>query len=309
MKIGNYNLSYLESAMSAEGCSDMWNIDATKLKSETNIVTSRKVGATDEKNKDNEDVEQYEFIIIPNIGFLSGSDPLLKDLTLKLKFDRADTKIALINIVDQDDANLPDVLEITNAVATTEWVSSPALRSYLVNDSSPFVYSYEDVDVKTFDLPVNRLSFRLENVYGGNLPLYIFAGIIETDALVGDTSKSSTKFMCHDVSEFNIMVNGSSVNGYPIKLNGTSPIAPYHRFLDTTHRMCNLDSGESINIPEFKYNWLWSHKFEAEGTEGFISLSCNLKQAYTTNMTMVVWTVYPYAVSIDKFNQIEKIML
>ena len=63
-----------------------------------------------------------------------------------------------------------------------------------------------------------------------------------------------------------------------------------------------------MTLKKFKYNCLWSHKFEAEGTEGFISIN-GKGDAFNVNMTMVVWTVYPYAISIDKFNQVEKIIL
>ena len=308
MKIGNYTPSYLESAMRAEGYTDLQNLDATELAAQENqkvvdLVSNRVFSCVSEPNS----VNMWEFIFIPNFGFLSGADPLLTDCQLKLKFVRAKPDVAFINVLDTDKL---ETLDITDCTVTTEMISSPALRSHVRTDTKPYLYQYEDVAVKIFPLPSNVTNFRVDNCFGGNLPKYLFAGVIETARLDGDLKTSSTKFEVNNIIEFDIMVSGVSVNGYPIKLLNGSSIKPYHKFLDTTGRLCSLESSESINLQDFKKNFLWSHKFEAEGTEGFISIGGKLSTAYTSaNMSLVVWSVYPYAVSVDKFNQIEKIQL
>ena len=310
MKIGNYAPSFLKTAMAPEGSYDILNYDAAKLKTETTTKEIRELGAVDSSSDSSipAEVHQYEFIIIPNMGFLCSADPLLKDCQLKLKFDREKPSIALLNVTDTtEDSNL--AINITNCRATSEWISSPALRSALSTESKPFIYNFEEISVRTFDIPKQRTNFRLENVFGGNLPTHIFAAIIPSANLEGSLALCPTNFGRHNVTEFNIMVNGSSVNGYPVSLNSTSPIAPFYKFLETTGRLCNTATSGSIKMSEFRYNFLWSHKFEAEGNEGFISISCKLSSAYTTNMTMVVWTALPYAISIDKFNQVEKLIL
>ena len=303
MKIGNYSLGYLESGLNTEGCYDMHNLDGSDFNSEQPSQATRTFSKITINNMD-----QYEFIFIPNIGFLSSPDLLLKDCHLKLKFIRAKPNIAFLNITD--DTKL-DTLEITNFTATTEFISSPSLRSHLRNDTKPFLYKYEDVMVKIFALPSNVTNWRIDNVYGGNLPLYIFAGIIETDRINGDITKCSTRFTHNEIDELNIMVNGVSVNGYPIKLYDGSPMKPFHKFLDTTGNLCNVEASKSLKFETFINNFLWSHKFEAEGTEGSISISARLSQSYEidTPMSLVVWTVYPYAISLDKYNQVEKMHL
>jgi len=305
MKIGNYSPSYLESAMRAEGYADLQNLDASELASATVVVPNR-VFASCVIPPSSDKQSLWEFIFIPNFGFLSGADPLLTDCQLKLKFVRAKPSVAFLNSQDTDDLA---TLDITDCTVTADMISSPALRSHVRTDTKPFLYQYEDVAVKIFPLPKDVTNFRVDNCFGGNLPKYLFAGIIRTDRLDGDVKLSSTKFLQNNVEEFDIMVSGVSVNGYPIKVHIDSLIKPYHKFLDTTGRLCSMESSDSITIQDFELNYLWSHQFEAEGTEGFISIGGKLSTAYNTNMSLVVWTVYPYAVSVDKFNQIEKIQL
>jgi len=301
MKLGNYTPDYMESAMSTEGSVDTWNLDKASLATETEVKDQRTIGSVTVGAK-----RQYEFILIPNIGFLSSPDLLLKDCQLKLRFTRNDPNIAFINITD--DAKL-DVLEITNFTATSEFISSSPLRSHLRNDTKPFLYKYEDVEVKIFSLPDNVTNWRVDNVYGGNLPLYIFAGLIDTERLQGHTHLASTKFRDHNVEELNIMVNGVAVNGYPIKLINGSPVKAFHKFLDTTDNLCSVEASQSLKMNQFIDNFLWSHKFEAEGAEGSISISGRMSSTYGKPMSLVVWTVYPYAVSLDKYNQVEKMHL
>ena len=291
--------------MVTEGMSDILNLDVTQLTAETEILDTRTLSKVSFGTGANI-VNQYEFILIPNIGFLSSPDLLIKDCQLKLKFIRAKPSLAFINVTDTD---VLEELEITNFTATSEFISSPSLRSYLRTDTKPFLYKYEDVAVKIFSLPSSVTNWRIDNVYGGNLPLFIFAGIIETNRLNGDIQKASTKFRINKVEELNIMVNGVSVNGYPIKLLGASPIKPFHKFLDTTGNLCSVEASQSLKLSHFIDNFLWSHKFEAEGSEGSISISGRLKAAYDTPMSLVVWTVYPYAVSVDKYMQVEKMHL
>ena len=58
------------------------------------------------------------------------------------------------------------------------------------------------------------------------------------------------------------------------------------------------------------FMWIWSHKFEAEMTsQGWIGMNLKLSEAFTEQMSMVIWIVSPNALTIDKYHQIEKINL
>ena len=103
-------------------------------------------------------------------------------------------------------------------------------------------------------------------------------------------------------------LNGSSVSGYPIKMEQSSGIVPYFKFLDTIGQLCNNSSGSVLSAAEFEYNYLWSYKFEAEDSKtGWTGVSFELSEKYTEQMLLVCWFVYESAISIDKYHQVERI--
>ena len=267
MKIGNYSPHYIESGLNAEGNYDIQSKSTAQFVENDPLIRLRRTGANRAKDSDENEVHQYEFIIVPNFGFLGSPDPLIKDCEMKISFDRSKPELVLMKIVDNA-ADLAQI-KIMDCVAITEWVSSPGLRSYFSSiDNRPIVYEYEEIDVNVLSLPANRTNFRLENVKGGNVPIYIFAGIIESDALNGNGELSPTCFERNNIDEFSIMINGSACNGYPISVRNGSPTMAQYKLIETTNRLCNMTCGATPRFSDFAYNWLWSHKVEAEGSQG-----------------------------------------
>ena len=145
---------------------------------------------------------------------------------------------------------------------------------------------------------------------GGNTPECIFVGILPQKCLLGDPEVSSTLFERHGVKDLNITLNGNSVNGYPLTCDYGSPIVPLQKFLSVTDRYYNISAGETFTLDQFKANWIWSHKFEAEtSSQGWIGINFSLEKAFTENMVMVVWVVSAAAVTIDRFHQVERLNL
>ena len=253
----------------------------------------------------NGDVTRIDFTLIPNVGFLTNPDPLMKNCELKLSFDRADPQCAMIEL--ETGTQLGD-LEISNCYAVTEYVSSPELRSYFDRiENIPIKYDYEDIEVLIKSIPQGDTNIRFDNLRGGKIPTHIFAGIIKTDALNGNQKLCSTKFSHANVTEMNITLNGNSVNGYPIEVHNSSPIFPMQKFIDSTKRINNIASGSFLSQNEFKFNWIWAHQFEAEeSAQGWIGINFKLDEAYNDAMSLVVWIISPFALQIDKFHQIEK---
>ena len=85
----------------------MWNFDSTLLFSEqAKTVREKRLEIL------HHDVGNKKFIadfcIIPNSGFLSNADPLVKDVELKLSFDRSDVQQYMITTQNEWD-KLEDV--------------------------------------------------------------------------------------------------------------------------------------------------------------------------------------------------------
>ena len=81
------------------------------------------------------------------------------------------------------------------------------------------------------------------------------------------------------------------------------------KFYDATNRYMNM-TANGLTFSIFKSNWLYAHRFEAEPTsQGWIGIHLELSEAYTTSFTLVVWSIQNCALTVDKFHQIEKIVL
>ena len=254
---------------------------------------------------------RYDFAFIPDVAFLSNADPLLKNCELKLRFDRADPAVALLKTADGGVCNS---LEITDCYATTEYISSPELRNHFDRiETEPIMYNYEDVEVLVKSIPYNQTNIRFDNLRDGNTPSHIFAGIIKTDALDGNTDYSSSQFGCYNVDEMNFSLNGNSVNGYPLTIKNGSSVFPLQKFMDATKRTSNITCGKFLTPNEYRFNWIWAHHFEAEQTsQGWAGINFKLAKPFEEangSMSLVVWIISPAALKIDKFHQVEKLNL
>ena len=311
-KVGNFNNQMIHSCFNIEGYFDHFNSDSIELgvaasspdSGPGKVVKHRKFASSTSGT-----IERHEFAICPNIGFLASSDLLMKDCELKLTFDRASVKNALIEYGTV--TNACTEIEIKDCVAITEYVSSPSLRDYFEKiDVSPIVYEYDDCDVLLKSIPNNVTTVRFDNLRGGNVPDYIFAAVVPQSALNGDFTKSSTYFKRHGVTEVNFTLNGNSVNGYPLSINNGCQIYPMQKFFDVTNRLYNVQCGESLDSTAFSYNFLWAHKFEGEITgQGWIGVDLKLDNEYDESMTLVVWIINSTAITLDKFHQIERLQL
>ena len=296
----------IESGFTQEGYFDLYNMATEDLKQNSVVVQNRILSGVTTSGK-----TRYEFAFSPCIDFLASSDALIQDTELKLSFDRAPGTLAFLEADDVTNPITTDPIAIKDCVAITEYVSSPEMRSHFETiEHGPIVYEYEETEVLIKNIQMNEKEIRFDNLRGGNVPGYIFAGVIPQSALTGSATESSTAFQASNVDELNITLNGNSVNGYPLTIKDGNPTYPLQKFLDTTDRLYNIASGGCMKMSEFYYNFIWSHKFEAEvsGT-GWTGITLKLKEPYTVPMTLIVWIISPAAISIDKYHQIEKINL
>ena len=285
----------------------MFNVDSEHLKKDGVTVKGR---CSQGKKKSNKRL--YDFMFVPNCGFLNSNLPLLNDCEVRLSFDRVNSDIALMT---NDEAITNDIsgkpITIHDCYAVTEYISSDYYRNKFSRiDMSLMKYMFEECDVTLKSIPMQETDIRLDNIRGGNSPNCIFVGVIETGALNGNMKKSSVGFQHNNVNYIDITFNGKSVNGYPIEIEDESPVLPLQKYYDTTNRFMNPLASGSITMNAFKHNWLYAHKFEAEmSTQGWLGVKLKLSEAFTTSHTLVIWSVHTSAITIDKFHQIEKLIL
>ena len=305
-KIGNFGCDALETVFQLEGHSDMYNADtATLQKLSATVKTRRSMGRISGTKI------IYDFVFVPNDGFLNSNTPLLNDCELKLSFDRSKADLSFLKLGEVKNDLTDKVLEISNCFAVTEYISSEAIRRRFAKiDTRPMTYVYDNCDVTLKTLPINEANIRIDNIRGGNNPAILFVGVIKTSSLNGSFQLSSTGFHQADVSKISITLNGKMVNGYPLENIGDSPVVAIQKFYDVTNRYFNVQSPDGFSFSQFRSNWLYAHKFEAETTsQGWIGVHLELSKAMTESHTLIIWSFQSCALTIDKFHQVEKIIL
>ena len=269
------------------------------------VVANRQWGRPKETN-----MVSYEFVIIPSHGFLASPDLLVKNCEIKLSFDRANAELAVLENTTPTTA-VSKTIEIKDCFAMVEYVSSSDMRAvYDRIEQTPFVYHYDDIDIIIKNIPENTLDVRFDNLRGGNIPSVVMIGVIPKSCLSGSKVKSSTGFRHQNVNELNISFNGNSVNGFPMVINKGSVIYPLQKFLDVTGQLYNQNCGKTLTGPEFEYNFLWAHKFEAEmADQGWVGVNLTFTEIPTEPLALVAFSVSESAFTIDKFRHCEKIIL
>ena len=80
------------------------------------------------------------------------------------------------------------------------------------------------------------------------------------------------------------------------------------KFNYVTSRHYNVYAGKQFSMQEFKYNFIWSHKFEAESTSTeWIGIDIKLSKVFTEPISSVIKIINTTAITIDQFHQIEKV--
>ena len=166
-----------------EGYHDLLNMDIDKLSNNDTTLKHRKYQGTVKNGK-----RVYDFLFIPNNGFLNSNLPLVNNSELKISFDRAQLNMAFMAAENVTDMN--QIVQLNDVLAITEYISSEELRKYFSKiDTSPLAYKFDEIEITLKSLPMNEIDIRLDNIKGGNNPIVLFMGIIPTAALTGDQVK------------------------------------------------------------------------------------------------------------------------
>ena len=289
--LGNFDVSYMTTGFYSAGHFDQNNVNTSELATAEQLLAGEISRASlRDINSPSEALVTYDFIFRPPCGLLNSKKPLITGTEMTLSFDRAVSDLSLIAKKDVSTSKLlGKAFDLKNVHMTARYYSTPILRNYFSQIQSKSIsYYYDEIQVYHKNLPQGETNIRLSNILGGNSPSYVFAGVIESDALVGSKLLSSTCFQRHNVDEFDLTLNGQSLNGFPITSNGGCPLNVYDKFLCTTDRKFMNSCGGMIDPAHFKTsNYLYSHKFNNEISEsGWLGINLKLSEAYDTNYVL-----------------------
>ena len=305
--LGNFDAPYIRSGLYSNGYFDLYNVGSAEISNQASLALLRESRISLVDN-DQGQGKIYDCIYAPGLGLLNSKKPLLPGCEIKLSFDRAKAELALIQIDKNTEVDLgTGVLKLTNLSVSARYFSSPKLRNYFAKISeNPITYNYNECSVYLKNLPKGETNIRLNNIIGGLTPSHLFCGIIESDALNGDLTLSTTKFERHKVKEIDLTLNGQSLAGFPIQNSNGSALPAYLKWLKTTNREFNNSCSGQIEPFDFKrYHFIYGHKFEGEPTDqGWLGVDLKLDSAYDSNFTLGKLLIFSTSQIIQELNKI-----
>lgn len=285
---GNFAPDYLSTANYPMGYFDQWNVGTSDITGANSSVfaTIEDARAPFAKTFD-DNWAIFDLLFRPPVGILNSTKPLLPKTDMVISFDRAVSDLALISkTADAENPLDNQVIELENVFLRATYYSSPYLRNYFDGIADKEIsYRYDETQVLCKNIPQGMKTIRFANLLGGNTPSYIFAGVIESSAIMGNHKLSSTAFKQHNVLEFDLTLDGTSVCGFPIKTDDGIPVLAYDSYLKATHRSFNNTVSETIPIRDYaNFHFLYGHKFSGDVSQsGWIGCNLKLSKEYEEN--------------------------
>ena len=209
LKKTNFSAEYMKTFFLTEGYFDDFNYSELSESAKKNLVSSRRSGC---QRKDGKFI--YQLMIIPTDGFLLDNKPLPPNKEMKLTLRRQDAKFSTLKI-SENTPDLTDALELKDCYAKVEYISSQHLRNELFEHRN-ISYVYDDLNVIVRSLTKGEKIVRMENLFGGKTPAFLFAGIMPTNCIDGNNAGESISLTRNDLISFDLAINGSSCTGYPL---------------------------------------------------------------------------------------------
>ena len=288
---GNFSPNYLSTGNYLMGYFDQWNVGLADISgANSSVLTAVETPRTPFAKTNDDKWAIFDLLFRPAVGILNSSKPLLPKTDMVLSFDRAISDLALIEKTpDVENPLENEVIELENVFLRATYYSSPYLRNYFQTvEEKELCYKFDETQVMCKNIPQGVKTVRFANLIGGNTPSYIFAAIIESDAVMGSTKFSSTAFKQHKVLEFDLTIDGQSVQGFPIKTEDQIPAMAYDSYLKATHRSFNNSVNDTIPIRDYRnFHFLYGHRFSGEVSDsGWLGINLKLEEEYNTNMTL-----------------------
>ena len=288
---GNFTPNNLSTAGYLSGYFDQWNVSTAEISGENSGVlpSVEAPRSSFAKTSDNE-WAIFDLLFKPPVSILNSTKPLVPKTDMVISFDRAVSDLALIAKTSTAENPLEnEVIPLENVFLRAAYYTSPYLRNYFDTiTEKELSYRFDETQVLCKNIPQGMKVIRFSNLIGGNTPSYLFAGIIESSALMGNTKLSSTAFKQHGVYEFELTLDGQAVQNFPIKTEDGIPAQAFDSYLKSTHRFFNNKVSETIPIRDFaNFHFVYGHRFSGEiSPSGWLGINLKLEKEYEENFTL-----------------------
>lgn len=179
-------------------------------------------------------------------------------------------------------------------------------------------YYFDRVTVKTFTIPANLSTISIDNAVNGILPTSLIFTMVDSDSYNGNIKKNPYNFQHFDISQFNLLVNGTPVPNVALETNFDQSqfTRAYHTLFSGTGIHHN-DRGHQITKDMFKNGYFLlafnlspsSGLMDSNCTElnnqGSIRIEARFAKPLPKTITCIVYTQYGSAcIELDKYRNV-----
>ena len=281
------------------GIFDDINLDSTQI---DHLVKIDQWGLRKRIRKGVGNTFEYE-IIMPIDNTLFYSDDLLPSgQRWTLSFERAETKYStLVTVPSTTMTSVEKVLDLEDVYLMIPYVNDDKMNKKEANwIEKPISVEYDNYHIQRFTLDSGGRNIRLSNIINGKLPKLLLYGIMKESAYMGSFEESSPNFERHGLTDIDMLVNGVSVHGMPLKMSHNCVSVPYTRFLNVKKNFARKSTYDMITIQEYNdYHFLQVASFPESA--GALSFEFSFSGNVPSGLILVTCSIYDVNMEIDKF--------
>ena len=245
---------------------------------------------------------KYE-IIMPIDNTIFYSDDLLPSgQRWSLSFERAETQYStLLTVAGTVTSKVDKVLALEDVYLMIPYVNDEKTNQLESNwIEKPISIGYDNYQMQRFTLESGTANIRLSNIINGKLPKLLLYGIMEESAYMGSFTECSTKFGKHNLTEIDMLLNGVSVQGMPIKMSNDCVAIPYTRFLSAISSFMDKSTSQTIPLQDF-HDYHFLHVATFPETAGALSFELSFSANVASGLILVTCSIFDVNMEIDKY--------
>ena len=149
-----------------------------------------------------------------HLDLFQQSKPLINNVDMQIEFLRNTNEYLLMtgDVAQKFEVVIDEMSLLIRKVKMTADVMKENLKV-------PIPYILNRVEIREFTVESNTNISLTNTVYEGKLPKKVVIALVNNKAHVGDFKKNPFHFEHFNVSDVDFRVNGSTLNGYPLKMN------------------------------------------------------------------------------------------
>ena len=219
-----------------EGHFDSFCYDSSEIKQVPKLVANRRGEPFTKivKDKDGNTSEKvfYRYLVmLPlNHGLCRGGQILPAGTHVRLTFHRAKPSKAVVDISDQIISYDRSTISIIDPMFHGCWSSSNQLSEQMAKvNTSGLSIPFHSTHIRHRVLPSGSTDYSI-NISQGPLPEYMVFFLMEPERFANDLKLSSTKMARHGLTEFELTLDNTIMENYPLKVTQYENTSFFHEF-------------------------------------------------------------------------------